>query len=83
MAPTANCRAIGNLVFLFNAESCLAFGHFIAVWAKKEIRFCVKYDAARDAFALSEAAFFLFDQNLAFSGVIGLSDNAFKFHSLH
>src|SRR5882762_6008690 len=31
----------------------------------------------------SKAAFFFFDQNLAFTGVIGLSDNAFEFHPLH
>src|SRR5664280_559309 len=33
--------------------------------------------------ALSKAAFFFFDQNLAFAGVIGLPDDAFEFHSLH
>jgi hypothetical protein len=30
----------------------------------------------------SDAALFL-DQNLAFSGVIGLADDAFQFHALH
>src|ERR1700720_3408662 len=31
----------------------------------------------------SKAAFFFLDQNLAFTGVIGLSDDAFEFHPLH
>ena len=32
---------------------------------------------------LSKRAFFLFDQNLALAGVIGLTDDAFEFHPLH
>src|ERR1700721_1105344 len=32
---------------------------------------------------LSKAAFFFFDQNFALSGMIGLSDDALEFHSLH
>ena len=83
MAPTANCRAIGHLGFLFNGGVLSGFWPFYRGLGKKEILFFVKYDAARDDFALSEAAFFLFDQNLAFAGVIGLADNAFKFHPLH
>lgn len=32
---------------------------------------------------LSEPAFFFFDQNLAFTGMVGLTDDAFIFHPLY
>jgi hypothetical protein len=34
-------------------------------------------------FTLSKTAFFFLNQNLAFSGVVGLSDNTFLFHAFH
>ena len=59
---------------LFNASSRLR--SFIAPCAD-EISFFREYIVPA-----SDAAFFV-DQNFALSGVIGLADNALKFHPLH
>src|ERR1700733_4074622 len=84
-----NCSAI-RCFCLVNASSCLAVRPFIVLCTKGDIVFTQKNGTnshsslpSSTRWLPSKAAFFLFDQNFALSGVIGLADDALEFHPLH